>query len=324
MDLRIFHSRHYDMGLGGLERMHPFDAHKYGKAHRRLRNEFGRRLDDVVERVGRQINRDELVRVHAPHYLDRLKDSTYVANALELPPLRRLPAKILDLAILRHMRWATMGTVQAALYCLDQNALAINLGGGYHHASRDRGEGFCIYSDIALAIEAVRRSGKLGEQDKILYVDLDAHLGNGVGNIFFDDNRVFIFDMFNQNIYPMFDVRARRRVDCPLPLPSGAGTADYLAALRGRLPEFIDSLGRTGPIRFAIYNAGTDIFAGDQLGGLAVSAEGVLQRDQFVFEQLLSRRIPTTMLLSGGYSLQSFELVADSIAWLLRERFAAG
>ncbi len=314
---RIIYSRHYDIGLLGFEKMHPFDSHKYSRAYRVLQDEFGAQLHQATIRPDRPINSHELLAVHTPKYLEQLTGSPYVAQALELQALSRVPNRLLDWAVLRHMRWGTMGTILAAREAM-RTGLAINLSGGYHHAKPDRGEGFCIYADIALAIHDLRASGTLAERDKIVYIDLDAHQGNGVSHCFFDDSRVFMFDMFNQNIYPMFDVKARRRVDCAVPLPMGCAEADYLDALRTKLPPFFDSVSRSGPVRLAIYNAGTDIYAGDTLGGLNVSAEGVLARDRFVFDSLIDRGIPVVMLLSGGYSQESYQMVAATVAYVLR------
>jgi histone deacetylase 11 len=208
-----------------------------------------------------------------------------------------------------------MGTVIAAREAME-HGLAVNLSGGYHHASPDHGHGFSTYADVGLAVHTLRQSGRLGEKDKVVYVDLDAHQGNGVCRTFADDSRVFIYDQYNEDIFPM-DVRAQRRIDCAVPIPFGCGEADYLAALRGRLPVFLNSVTRGGDVRLAIYNAGTDVYAGDRLGGMNVSAAGVLERDRFVLQELMQRRIPTAVVLSGGYSAESYRLVADMAAYVL-------
>jgi histone deacetylase 11 len=228
---------------------------------------------------------------------------------------------LIDWRVLRPMRWATAGTILAAREAL-KSGLVINLSGGYHHASPEKGEGFSIYADAALAVDHLRRANLIAEADKVAYIDCDAHQGNGVCRCFMNDSRVFIFDMYNQAIFPAFDVEAKRRIDCPVPLPLGCSEADYLAALRSKLPPFLDSISRQGRVALAIYNAGTDIFADDSLGGICVSAKGVLERDQFVLDQLISRGIATVMLLSGGYSRESYKLIANTIDWVI-EKFIA-
>jgi histone deacetylase 11 len=151
-----------------------------------------------------------------------------------------------------------------------------------------------------------------------VYVDLDAHQGNGVCHHFLSDSRVFIFDAFNADIYPAYDRTARDRIDCPVPLGLGCTGTEYQRRLELALPGFLDSLTRTGRVGLAIYNAGTDVFEGDALGGLRLSASDVLARDLFVIEQLRARGLPVVMLLSGGYSRESYRLVANTVGALLR------
>lgn len=313
---RIVYDRRYDIGLFGLERLHPFDTHKYSRAYDLLERQFGRRLRQATSVVSRPVGREELLAAHSAEYLERLKNAAYLAGALEMPPLRRLPAWVTDWRVLKPMRWATAGTIVAAQEAV-RTGLAVNMSGGYHHASRDRGEGFCIYSDIALAVHELRRTDRVSADDKIIYVDLDAHQGNGVCHEFFDDRAMMIFDMFNQSIYPASDAKAKRRIDCAVPLPAGCHEADYLTALRSKLPPFLNAVTRAGRAGLAIYNAGTDIYRGDLLGGMNVSAEGILERDRFVIDELVSRGIPVLMLLSGGYSPQSYQLVAGTVSYIL-------
>ena len=137
------------------------------------------------------------------------------------------------------------------------------------------------------------------------------------------DNRVFIFDIFNSRIYPMFDVDARKRVDCDVGITSSITDTEYLEELHRRLPGFLDSVGRS-PIGLAIYNAGTDVFGGDPLGGLNISAKTIRERDMYVVRELRKRRIPTVMVLSGGYTKQSYQLVADSVIGLIEMENTTG
>jgi len=312
----VVYNRRYDIGLLGLERLHPFDTHKHSRAWKRLRATCGRELLRKTVCPKRPVRRDELLAIHSAAYLDRLRDSAYLAAALELPPIRFLPWRLLDWCVLRAMRWSTMGTVLAAREAI-RDGLAVNLSGGYHHAKPSGGEGFCIYSDIALAIHTLRSEGALDDNDRVAYVDLDAHQGNGVCHCFLDDRRVFIFDMYNGDIYPSYDRVARQRIDCDLPLASNCTQAEYFRTLEAELPGFLDSVGRSRRVGLAIYNAGSDVFQGDALGGLNLTAEGVLRRDQFVIDELRRRGFPTVMLPSGGYSAESYKLLADSVQVLL-------
>jgi len=315
---RIIYSPRYNIGLLGLERLHPFDSRKYARAVKHLRRRFGRaRLNRHLVKPPRPITQEQLLAVHTKDYLQRLRDPKFIAKILEVPPIRFLPRWLIDHAVLKPMRYATAGTILAAREAID-HGLAINLSGGYHHASPDEGHGFCVYADVALAVHDLRESRKLAPDDKIAYIDLDAHQGDGVCKSFVSDPRVLIYDQYNQHIFPR-DPDARRRIDCDVPVPHNCSEADYLAALRTRLPAFLDAITRTatGHVRLAIYNAGSDVYIGDQLGGLTCSADGVLQRDQFVLDQCRIRKIPTVVLLSGGYSRQSYQLVANMVAYSL-------
>ncbi|MEZ6096639.1 MAG: histone deacetylase [Pirellulaceae bacterium] len=316
---RVVYSHRYNIGFYGLERLHPFDSRKYGRAWALLRSHFGAKLRNLHVRPDRAVNCEELQLVHSPTYLAKLRDPRYVAGALELPQLRFVPGWAIDWHVLRPMRWATRGTVLAARAALE-HGFAVNLSGGYHHAKPERGEGFSVYSDIGVCIAALRADGAISESDRIVYVDTDAHQGNGVCHTFMFDNRVFIFDIYNSRIYPMYDVDARKRIDCDVGITNACTDTDYMRELRDRLPGFLDSISKSR-IGLAIYNAGTDVFVGDPLGDLKISASTIQERDLFVVNELSRRRIPTVMVLSGGYTEQSYELVANSVIPLLEKEF---
>ncbi|HXI71448.1 MAG TPA: histone deacetylase [Verrucomicrobiae bacterium] len=320
--MKIVYSRHYNISFFGIERLHPFDSRKYGRAWNHLRKQFGPALSSHHISVDRPASDEELRLVHTPEYLRSLRSSEHVAAALEIPLLRLLPGWLLAWRVLRPMRWAVRGSVIAAKAAL-QNGAAVNLSGGYHHAKPGQGEGFCVYSDIALMVQQLRHEQLLQPADAVLYVDLDAHQGNGVCHQFQSDRRVFIFDMYDKDIYPQHDLQARERIDCDLPLPFNCPGHEYLANLRRTLPPFLDALAKTNP-RLAIYNAGTDVYAGDKLGGLCLSEDDVLERDLFVIQQFQRRGIPFVMVLSGGYSRHSYRLVANTVARLLqKEEFSS-
>jgi histone deacetylase 11 len=317
MAVRLIYTPQYDIAFFGVERFHPFDSHKYSRAWRAIRRETGRKLRHRHEKPTGPIARDELLSLHAAAYLDRdLRDPSYLSRALEIPQLAKVPEWLTDWLVLRPMRWACAGTLLAARSALNGSS-AVNLSGGYHHASQARGEGFSLYSDIGLAVTLLRRSGELAGDDRVLYIDLDAHQGNGVARVFNTDPRVFIFDMYNRSIYPR-DREAQRRVDCNLPISSGCLERDYFQTLRTELPRFISGLCRSTLPRLAIYNAGTDVYEKDPLGNLRLTEEGVLRRDQFVINQLDNRKIPWIMLPSGGYTRESFQLIANTVNWLMK------
>lgn len=304
----------------GLDHLHPFDIRKHRRAFTRLRTSLGPLLRDRWLRPAAPLTRDDLLAVHTPEYLDSLRHSRTIAQIVEVPQLAVLPAVLLDRCLLRPMRWAAAGTLLAARTALTHDCGVINLSGGYHHASSARGEGFCVYDDIILAVRLLRRSGELpGEQGgRIIYIDLDAHQGNGVARDAMDDRSVFILDMYNASIYPN-DPDARRRIDCNLPLRAGARGDTYLATLREDLPTFLDAAHRPGVPPLAIYNAGTDPYEADALGGLNLSFDDILERDRVVLTELHQRRIPWIMLPSGGYSRDSYRMIAATTEWAITQ-----
>jgi histone deacetylase 11 len=310
---RLVYSSGYDIHFMGLENLHPFDSCKYSRTWKALLEEFGQVLPAVTLTPTAPVETAMLQQVHTAEYLRCLKNSRYIAQALELGSLGLLPAPILERHVLKPMQLAAMGTVMAAEAAL-VDRIAINLSGGYHHASADHGEGFCLYADIAIAIAHLRQSQKLTCGDEIAIIDLDAHQGNGLARIFHHDPSVHILDIYNREIYP-HDLLARERINFNLPLPAATQDDLYLSTLKDSLPAFLQTI-RSAKIAF--YNAGTDIYKDDPLGCLSISEQGILERDQFVFHTLTEAGIPWVMVLSGGYTRKSYQLVANSVAYVLK------
>jgi histone deacetylase 11 len=315
--MKIVYSWHYNITFFGIERMHPFDSRKYGRAWAVLKKELGTKLLKHHVPVERPISEKELLAVHTADYLGSLRSSITLARALEIPLLAVLPAWIARWRVLRPMRWAVQGSIQAAR-CALESGVAVNLSGGYHHAKPNQGEGFCLFSDAAMIVRQLRAEKRLLPEDAIAYVDLDAHQGNGVCHQFRDDPLVRIFDMYNRDIYPREDYQARDRIDCNVPVEFNCSGTKYLQQLGNRLPQFLD--GWKEKPRLCIYNAGTDPYVHDRLGGLCLSDSDILERDLLVFEQAATRNIPLVMLLSGGYSRESYRLVAATVTELLKAR----
>lgn len=313
----IVYSRNYDISFFGLERLHPFDSRKYGRAWRELRRTCGQELREHSFFVDRLADEQELLLAHTAEYLRKIHNAQALAAALEVPILNRAPVWLTWWRVVRPMLWAVRGTILAAEAAV-KHGWAVNLSGGYHHAKPDCGEGFSLFNDIAIAVRQSRVNGTIAANGRVAYIDLDAHQGNGVCHQFLDDREVFIFDMYNRQIYPAYDTTARNRIDCNLPVSHDCGGEEYLKTLRERLPGFLDGISRSQPIALAVYNAGTDVFAGDPLGGLSLTAEDILQRDLFVMNEFRARQIPVVMLPSGGYTKESFRLIATSINALLR------
>lgn len=306
--LPIIYHPHYDIRLMGLERLHPFDSVKYGRVVKFLKKEGLLTVSEV--HAPEPVTDAQLLTVHTQRYLDSLRKSRHVASVAEMPLLANLPHALLRRSLLRAVRSATGGTLLGTDLAR-QHGWSINLSGGYHHAKADAGSGFCFFSDIALGVyHALAQPGV----EKAMVVDLDAHQGNGFEAIFADDPRIATLDIYNGDIWPM-DHAAAKYIRYRHPI--GMGTADeaYLALLRRTLPAALDAE-KPG---FLLYNAGTDIYKKDPLGGLNVTAAGILARDEFVFAQAMERDIPILMVLSGGYHKDNAEIIASSIRYLLKK-----
>ncbi len=184
----------------------------------------------------------------------------------------------------------TQGTIDAALYALENEA-ALNIAGGTHHAFAGRGEGFCLLNDMAIAANYLLKHQKCS---KILIIDLDVHQGNGTAKLMENEPRVFTFSMHGATNYPFH----KEHSDLDIGLQDGTTSETYLSILYETLPELI----ATVQPDFAFYLAGVDILSTDKFGKLKVSMEACKQRDAFVFTQLKNNNIPVTVALGGGYS----------------------
>ncbi|XP_077485620.1 histone deacetylase 11 isoform X1 [Amblyomma americanum] len=270
--LPIVYSDAYNISFYGLEKVHPFDAGKWGKVFAALRR-AGLLTDNNFHKPHEATN-EELLVVHTPSYINKLKWSAYVATVTEVPFMAVLPNCMVQRRVLRPFRYQTAGTVLAARLALE-HGWAVHLGGGFHHASSHRGGGFCCYADITLAVRELQRQGHIR---RVMVVDLDAHQGNGYARDFLGDMDVYIMDVYNRAIYPGDEYAKgaiRRRVE----LRPGTSDEAYLKLvddhLQLALTEFSADL--------VVYNAGTDVLSGDMLGHLNISEKGVVQRDALVF-----------------------------------------
>lgn len=257
----------------------------------------------------------DLLRVHDREYLEALGDQAAVERAFgfALNDLQRERA----LGVQRAM---TGGTVAAARRALVDHTLTVNLGGGFHHARRDRGQGFCLFNDVAVAIASLRRSGFTG---RVLVVDLDLHDGDGTRSLFAADPSVYTYSLHNKH----WDEPAAVG-NTAIELGSGVDDATLLATLRETLPPVLAA----HQPELVFYLAGCDPAAGDALGDWKLSADGMLARDRFVIELLRGRAgagdgggaggsprreaLPIVVTLAGGYGDRAWRYTARFLAWL--------
>ncbi|XP_016088119.1 histone deacetylase 11 isoform X2 [Sinocyclocheilus grahami] len=306
--LPIVYSPEYNITFMGLEKLHPFDAGKWGKVIRFLNEE--QFITDEVIALAREASEVDLLVVHTACYLNRLKWSLVVATITEIPPLLFLPNFLVQRKVLKPLRTQTGGTIMAGKLAMDRG-WAINVGGGFHHCSSDKGGGFCAYSDITLAIKFLFE--RVGGVARATIIDLDAHQGNGHELDFLEDRRVYIMDVYNRHIYPG-DGYAKRAIKRKVELDWGTEDMEYLQKVElhseGALNEVWPDI---------IYNAGTDVLDGDPLGGLAISPQGIVKRDEIIFRAAQRRGIPILMVTSGGYQKKTARIIADSILNLHRQ-----
>ncbi|WP_445364165.1 histone deacetylase [Microbulbifer sp. ANSA003] len=307
MSLPLFYSPNYNISLPLLSSLHPFDGCKYEKALALINAESEANIELRV--VSEPLSQDWLLSVHTQPYLDSLHQSKTLARVIEMPLLRLLPAGVLNRYFMKPMRFAAEGTCLAVQEALSKKASTLNLGGGYHHAFAGHGEGFCAFADVAIAINRARKQHLLSPDDNIWVIDLDAHRGNGFADWAMEDPNIHIFDMYNMQAYPgLHPDEQESRWPFLVPLKQGTDTKGYLSRLESEFSDFI----KQSPLpKLVIYNAGTDIIAQDKLGGLQVSIDGARKRDQWLVDQIQSLDVPMVTVTSGGYSENSYRLIAD-------------
>ncbi len=243
-----------------------------------------------------------LGRVHGDAYLERL----HRPGALTAVVGFEIGDELTERA-LAAQRYATGGTVLATRLALERRRNAVNLGGGFHHAGPEGGQGFCIFNDVAAAVADARRRGF---RDRVLVVDLDLHDGNGTRRAFADDPTVFTFSIHNRD----WD-SAPATASLSIELPGEVGDRRLLATLAEHLPRL---LAEHRP-RLVYYLAGTDPAADDRLGNWQLTARGMLARDRYVVERVreAEARAPVVVLLAGGYGDDTWRYSARFLGWLL-------
>jgi len=227
---------------------------------------------------------EEILRAHCPAYLGRV-----VAGALSGAEQRAIGFPWTPQMVERSRR--TSGATLAAARAALADGVAVNLAGGTHHAFRDRGQGFCVLNDSAIAARALQAEGLLG---RVAVVDCDVHQGDGTAAIFRDDPTVFTFSVHGANNFPF----AKEPGDLDVELPDGAGDREYLEALERGLREALE---RARP-QLAIYLAGADPYYDDRFGRLALTKQGLLERDRLVLERCRRAGVPVAVTMAGGYA----------------------
>ncbi len=303
LQIPFVYSDAYRIHLQGLEKLHPFDTHKYRRIIEKLIEE--KRISPEAIYSPQPASEEDLLRVHTPAYLETLKVPVHVATYLEFPALSGLDSEQVYQAVVLPHRFVTGGTILSAHLALE-HPLVFHIGGGYHHAKPDRGEGFCLFADIAIAIRHLQAKGKA---HRFLVVDLDVHQGNGTAEIFADDERVFTFSMHERDIYPL----PKAISDCDVELEPETEDETYLQLLSHYLPE-ITKLAEPEMVFFV---AGCDVLKDDPLASLSITGKGLIERDKKVVQYFFEQNIPLVFLLAGGYAPNSWHSQYQSICHIL-------
>lgn len=312
LSFKLVYSDEYYLPIG----QHVFPAEKYSRIHRKLIEDGVADPSDFL--TPQPASDQDILLVHTPQYVNKLKTGTLSSREeleLEVPYSPEL---------VRAFWLAAGGSILAAQNAL-KDGVAVNIGGGFHHAFADHGEGFCMINDVAVAIRRMQRDGRI---QTAMTVDCDVHQGNGTAAIFAGTRTaseplpstapalagrrplmrgshagdVFTISLHQENNYPPYKPPSSIDVD----LPDGITDDDYLAwldnALSSGLRQFQPDL--------ICYVAGADPYREDQLGGLALTLEGLKKRDLLVFQVAKARGIPVMVTYAGGYARRVEDTVA--------------
>ncbi|MGH1472013.1 MAG: histone deacetylase family protein [Cellvibrionaceae bacterium] len=299
--MKICYSANYNIDLGFLKFLHPFDGKKFQRVYDELNKDS--KMDFISPQA---MVSDQLITEFVNALIKRfLVNKVAVLRALEVPKLPFISFKFLDQKVLQPMKWGVAGTIISAKEAL-VSGLCWNLSGGYHHASQHSIEGFCIYNDIGICYQELLKESIFTDEDKILIIDTDAHHGNGNARTFKENKNVEILDVFNESIYPK-TYSSRSRVDFPVPLNPGTLGKEYLEKYSAMLKTVSSNY------KLAFVVAGTDVLATDKLGGFKLTEDDVVEREKMTIRFLKEKNIPAVVLSGGGYSKDSAPCIAKAI-----------
>ncbi len=292
INYKLFYSPHYyaDIGEG-----HVFPIRKFELVRDLVINEGTLLKNEIIEPFPASVS--DLHLVHTEDYISRL-----ISGNLTDKEIRKLGLPWSQSLVRRSLN-AISGTIEASRQALD-NGIASNLAGGTHHAYPDRGEGFCVLNDVAVAIRVLQRD-KLAES--FLVIDCDVHQGNGTAFIFKDDASVFTFSMHGTKNYPLYKEKSTLDIE----LPDKTGDTEFLETLEQALPRIFQ---HNPDIIF--YLGGADPFENDKLGRLSLTKNGLMKRDEMVLTAAKEHNIPIVTTMSGGYALDindTVEIHANTI-----------
>ena len=295
-DNRPVHAFHSNLFVLPLPEGHRFPMGKY----QLLREAVRAGLPDIRLAEAPPASDGELALAHAPAYVSAVADGQLSAaqqREIGFPWSERMVERA------RRSVGATIAAARTAL----REGVSANLAGGTHHAHADKGSGYCVFNDVAVAARLMQAEWHRSHRQllRIAVIDLDVHQGNGTAAIFRDDPTVFTFSMHGEKNFPF----RKESSDLDVDLPDGCADHDYLAALDGALAELWRRHEGTMP-GLIFYLAGADPHEGDRLGRLKLSAQGLAERDRRVLQAAHARRIPIALSMAGGYG----RVIEDTVA----------
>jgi acetoin utilization deacetylase AcuC-like enzyme len=275
---RVVYSDKYYVNIGS----HVFPTKKYRLIRERLMREKLLSAEDFE--LPQPASDGDILLVHSEEYLNKLKNGTLSFEEmfrLELPYSKEL---------VQASYVCVNGTIRSCIIALEKG-MGVHLGGGFHHAFSDHGEGFCVFNDVAIAIRRMMKDKRI---EKAMTIDCDLHQANGTADIFKDDENVFTFSIHQQNNYPFYKPQS----DLDIGLDDYASDKDYLNKLHEYIPKIISDF----KPQLILYVAGADPYKDDQIGNLALTIDGLKERDEFIFETARNFDVPIAVVLAGGYA----------------------
>ncbi|WP_422085776.1 histone deacetylase [Variovorax sp.] len=286
--MRAFYSGQFVLPL---PEGHRFPMSRYAMLRERLLEQLPAVVMDVAPRAGD----DELALAHTPEWISAVSEGSVSPQAM-----REIGFPWSEAMVERSRRSA--GATIAACRVAFAEGVSANMAGGTHHAYADKGSGFCVFNDAAVAARLMQAEhARAGQLLRVAVIDLDVHQGNGTASIFQGDPSVFTLSLHGQKNFPF----RKETSDLDVELPDGCGDAEYLAALEHAL----DELDRRFVPGLVIYLAGADPFERDRLGRLKLSFDGLEARDRRVFDWAWQRRLPMAFAMAGGYANDIAETV---------------
>lgn len=237
------------------------------------------------------LTEEQVLRTHSKEFWDKLKNQTLTRQeirAMGFPFHERLVERALHIA---------NGSLECAKHAMN-DGVSLNIAGGTHHSYADRGEGFCLLNDFAIASNELLHQGLVNQ---ILIVDLDVHQGNGTAKIFENESRVFTFSMHGEHNYPL----RKEKSDLDIGVKDGIEDDEYLSILNDTLPGLVKDVSPD----LIFYLSGVDVISTDKLGRLALSKQGCKERDRIVFNECKKNDIPVAVAMGGGYSVAIGDII---------------